>query len=52
MAQIKYKSLTIDNMFDFCSVLDAIGTEQIIKLFNPKRSPQWVIQKISVSLSQ
>lgn len=36
MAQIKYKSLTIDNMFDFCSVLDAMGTEQIIKLFNPK----------------
>lgn len=36
MEKMKYKSLTIDNMFDFCSVLDAMGTEQIIKLFNPK----------------
>lgn len=32
--EIRYKELTVDNLFDCCSVLDAIGTEQILAAFD------------------
>ena len=31
---IRYRELTVDNLFDACSVLDAIGTEQMLSAFN------------------
>lgn len=34
MADIKYKDLTIDNAFDFCDVLAAIGIEQVMSAFD------------------
>ena len=36
MAEIKFKDLTLDNAFDFCSVLDAIGADQLLDAFHPK----------------
>lgn len=36
MAEIKFKDLTLDNAFDFCGVLDAIGTDQLLAAFNPR----------------
>ncbi len=32
--EIRYKELTVDNLFDCCAVLDAIGTEQILAAFD------------------
>lgn len=34
MADCRYKDLTIDNAFDFCEVLAAIGAEQVIGVFD------------------
>lgn len=34
MAEVKFKSLTIDNAFDFCEVLNAIGADQLFKNIN------------------
>lgn len=31
---VKFKDLTADNLFDFCSVLDAIGIESVLSAFN------------------
>lgn len=36
MAEIRFKDLDVDNMFDFCAVLDAIGVEQAITAFDKK----------------
>ena len=36
MAEIKFKDLTLDNAFDFCSVLDSAGVDQLLSAFNPK----------------
>lgn len=34
MAEIKYVDLTVDNLFDFCSVLDAVGAESVLGAFD------------------
>lgn len=34
MADCRYKDLTIDNAFDFCEILAAIGVEQVIGVFD------------------
>lgn len=34
MSEVKFKSLTIDNAFDFCEVLNAIGADQFFKNIN------------------
>lgn len=36
MAEIIYRDLTVDNLFDFCTVLDAIGTDQVIGVFDKR----------------
>lgn len=36
MAEIRFKDLDVDNMFDFCGVLEAIGAEQVINAFDKK----------------
>lgn len=36
MAEIKFNDLTLDNAFDFCNVLDSIGTDQILAAFDAK----------------
>lgn len=36
MAEFVFKDLTLDNAFDLCSVLDAIGTDDILNAFNKK----------------
>ncbi len=34
MADFRFKDLTVDNAFDFCEVLAAIGVEQVIGAFD------------------
>lgn len=34
MAGTRFVDLTLDNLFDFCAVLDAVGVEQIVEVFN------------------
>ena len=34
MAEMNFRDLTVDNLFDFCSVLDAVGAEQVIGAFD------------------
>lgn len=34
MADFRFKDLTVDNAFDFCEVLTAIGVEQVIGAFD------------------
>lgn len=34
MADFRFKDLTVDNVFDFCEVLAAIGVEQVISAFD------------------
>lgn len=34
MAEIKYMDLTVDNLFDFCAVLDAVGAESVLGAFD------------------
>lgn len=34
MADVKFTDLTVDNLFDFCAVLDAVGTEQMLSAFS------------------
>lgn len=34
MADFRFKDLTVDNAFDFCEVLAAIGVEQVISAFD------------------
>ena len=36
MAEIKFKDLTVDDLFNFCLVLDAIGAEQVFDIFGKK----------------
>lgn len=36
MPNVKYKDLTVDNMFDFCDVLSAVGVDEIINSFDAK----------------
>lgn len=36
MAEIKFKELEFDNVFDFCGVINAIGAEEILTSVNPK----------------
>jgi hypothetical protein len=36
MAEIKFVDLTVDNLFDFCTVLDAVGAESVIAAFDQK----------------
>lgn len=36
MAEIRFKDLNVDNMFDFCEVLNAVGAEQAIAAFDKK----------------
>lgn len=35
MADIKFKELEFDNVFDFCEVIKAIGTEECLSSVNP-----------------
>ena len=37
MKNIKFKELVTDNVFDFCAVLSAIGSEEIIGLFDKEQ---------------
>ncbi len=34
MSEIVFKELTVDNLFDFCEVLDALGVESILGQFD------------------
>lgn len=43
MADIKFKELTVDNLFDLCAVLDAVGVESIIGAFD-KRELNTIMQ--------
>lgn len=36
MADIKFKDLTVDNLFDFCNVLDAVGVDSILSAFDKR----------------
>ena len=36
MAEIIFKDLTVDNLFDFCGVLDVVGVEDILNVFDKK----------------
>ncbi|MBQ3969892.1 MAG: hypothetical protein II685_05360 [Clostridia bacterium] len=36
MAEIIFKDFTADNLFDFCSLLDAVGAEEVINAFDEK----------------
>lgn len=36
MAEIKFKELEFDNVFDFCEVINAIGAEEVLSSVNPK----------------
>ena len=35
MADIKFKELEFDNVFDFCEVIKAIGAEECLTSVNP-----------------
>lgn len=35
MANIKFKELEFDNVFDFCEVINAIGAEEVISAIKP-----------------
>lgn len=37
MKNIKFKELVTDNVFDFCAVLGAIGSEEVIGLFDKEQ---------------
>lgn len=45
MKNIRFKELVTDNVFDFCAVLSAIGSEEIIGLFDKEQ-----IEKKSIDL--
>lgn len=34
MAETRFKDLDVDNLFDFCAVLDAVGAEDVIHAFD------------------
>lgn len=36
MADIKFKELEFDNVFDFCEVIKAVGADEILASVNPK----------------
>lgn len=36
MAEMRFKELTVDNLFDFCDVLNVIGVDEIIGAFDKK----------------
>ncbi len=36
MAEIVFKDLTVDNLFDFCGVLNAVGAKDILTVFDKK----------------
>lgn len=36
MADIRFKDLTVDNLFDFCSVLDAVGIDSVLGAFDKR----------------
>lgn len=36
MADVKFKDLVVDDAFNFCAVLDAIGTDQLFGAFSPE----------------
>lgn len=36
MAEIRFTDLTLNNAFDFCAVLDAIGVDQLLKSVDPE----------------
>lgn len=36
MSEIKFKDLTVDNLFDFCNVLDAVGADDILIVFDKR----------------
>lgn len=52
---IVFKTLTSDNLFDFCSILDAIGVEQVIGLFDKKEleeiSEKKDIEQIGITIA-
>lgn len=48
MKNIKFKELVTDNVFDFCAVLSAIGSEEIIGLFDKEQIEK--IQEKSIEL--
>lgn len=36
MADIRFKDLTADNLFDFCAVLDAVGIDSVLGAFDKR----------------
>lgn len=36
MAEIIFKDFTVDNLFDFCGVLDAVGAEEVFNIFDER----------------
>lgn len=36
MAEIIFKDFTVDNLFDFCNVLDAVGAEEVFNIFDER----------------
>lgn len=36
MSEIIFKDLTVDNLFDFCGVLDAVGADDILNVFDKR----------------
>ena len=48
MENIRFKELVTDNVFDFCAVLSAIGSDEIIGLFDKEQIEK--IQEKSIDL--
>ena len=36
MAEIIFKDFTVDNLFDFCNVLDAVSAEEVFNIFDER----------------
>ena len=36
MSEIIFKDFTVDNLFDFCGVLDAVGAEEVFSAFDER----------------
>lgn len=55
MSEIIFKDFTVDNLFDFCGVLDAVGAEDVLNVFdkreiNALQRANESIEKIGISV--